>query len=826
MDLRSAGKRIDDIPVKISYRIIELFSGGLYSSPNKAFEELVSNSYDANATKVAVYVPTDRTREDAVLWVCDNGDSMDKEGLKSLWKIGESNKTGERINGDRLQIGKFGIGKLATYILTYKLTYVCKTEQGYFAVTMDYSNINESTELLVLDEIQLTEEETKGLLQPLITISGKSLIPFKLWGEGSEKSWTFTVMSNLKAKAAEIQEGRLKWILSTALPLNPNFSLFYNGTELKSSKEKTEILKTWVFGKDDTAVERSNSYTCGEYKGQPCVNLPNLQNVVGQIDLYRESLVKGKSEDWGRSNGIFLMVRGRLINLEAYLPNMTPLSHGVFNRVRILVHANDLDSYITSTRENIKESLPFDDLKKYIIRKFSEAKDYYFNLIEEEERQNLASYKIAHASSGLSRRPLLVAARKFFAGDIGNLVLTDIPTNLSEAEKTDLLTRLENNLVDETGIIKDVKWTALNPEDPIAKFDLVSGIASINLMHPFFANFIEDIKNPLPFKLFALTEILTEASLVEQGISEEDIREIIYRRDRILRELTFSDKQNAPAVAQLLRATLNDPSGLEDSVAKSFSTLGFETTPIGGNGKPDGKAVAYLEHHNSKESYSLTYDAKSTGKERIMASTAHISGVDRHRRDYQANYAVIVSIGFQGGDDPSSAVNKEAKNLKVSLIQAKDLWSLILLAGPKQLGLKHLRDLFENCHTVIETSQWIEDLKNSRVERGPIRELLDVAYELIKNDTEKPNVTAIRMILKARFEELKNITSDEIRTLIQSIKTIVPNFISFENDEISLQNTPDIIMTHLNQISSDSNIPFEFRDIFIEAFNQNKQPTS
>ena len=36
MNLLDAGKKIDDIQVKISYKIIELFSAGLYSSPNNA----------------------------------------------------------------------------------------------------------------------------------------------------------------------------------------------------------------------------------------------------------------------------------------------------------------------------------------------------------------------------------------------------------------------------------------------------------------------------------------------------------------------------------------------------------------------------------------------------------------------------------------------------------------------------------------------------------------------------------------------------------------------------------------------------------------------
>ncbi|MBW1279559.1 hypothetical protein, partial [Escherichia coli] len=83
------------------------------------------------------------------------------------------------------------------------------------------------------------------------------------------------------------------------------------------------------------------------------------------------------------------------------------------------------------------------DLKRYIQRKFTEAKEYYFNLVEREERQSLASYKIAHASSSLSRRPLLIAARKFFSNEIGNLVLTQLPEKLSTIEQQKIIERLE-----------------------------------------------------------------------------------------------------------------------------------------------------------------------------------------------------------------------------------------------------------------------------------------------------------------------------------------------------------------------------------------------
>lgn len=50
----SVGTKTDDIDVLLSYRIVELFSEGLYASPNEAVEELVANSFDAGATRVGV----------------------------------------------------------------------------------------------------------------------------------------------------------------------------------------------------------------------------------------------------------------------------------------------------------------------------------------------------------------------------------------------------------------------------------------------------------------------------------------------------------------------------------------------------------------------------------------------------------------------------------------------------------------------------------------------------------------------------------------------------------------------------------------------------
>jgi hypothetical protein len=823
-NIETAGEKIDEIPVEISFRIIELFSAGLYSSPNKAFEELVSNSYDAFANKVCVSVPSDATTPNSFIWVCDNGESMDADGLKQLWKIGSSNKLKSRNEDKRLQIGKFGIGKLATYVLARKLTYICKTKEGdYLAVTMDYSRIdkNHDSAEILLDERKLKLDEVKEILEPFLSVSGHNLLDFELWGDKAEKTWTFCIMTELTPKSAEIKLGRLKWILSTALPINPNFSLLFNGAPLLPSKIDDKALKTWVIGKDDETANKffeSNK----DLQKRPVVNFENLKNVRGEFELFEDSLVAGKSTDWGRSNGIFLMVRGRLVNMDDGLLGMDAFQHGTFNRLRVIIHADGLDDKITSTRESIQESKPLAQLRDYLKKKFNrEIKPFWEEYQKKEDNMNRASSKLFNSSGSLSRRPLLALTRKYFDGSVSSLMYTIIPDDLTEERKSEILKILEDDLTSETGIIKDVvAWEIMNPDDPIAKFDLISGKAKINLLHPFFANFSDEIKTTLPFELIALAEILTEAHLIELGVSEETTMQILKRRDQLLREFTYSDRPNAPGVAIMLRDSLADSIGLENAVYHAFNNLGYETTQIGGKGTPDGRSVARLGYkiEGVSSEYSLIYDAKSTSKERISSATAKMATSVRHRNDYKANYSCVVARDFEGADDFNSAINTEAKQQKVSLFRVKDLIKLLLVSAPKQLGLLDLEDLFKNCHTVIETSEWISKLEDKEIKKGPIKELLETVFLLQKDDTEPAELAAIRHKMKDTYPHLNDISKEEIRSLVLSLERLVPGYLSLENEIVSIQAKPDKILDSITHVTAHDIAP-EFRSAYISAFD-------
>lgn len=811
----NSGKKIDEIKVVISKRIIELFSAGLYSSPNKAFEELVCNSYDAFADKVGVYVPSDLTVPDAMIWVCDNGHSMNQNELKDLWKVGDSNKNRQReAPSHRLPIGRFGIGKLATYILANNLTYLCKKDGRYLATKMDYTLINNDGDLK-LDEIELTEDQAKQLIDPIVHQKGIFLSPFQFFGQKSERTWTLSILSNLKPKSTEIKEGRLKWVLKTALPINPSFNLYFNGSVLESSKIKTPIMKTWIIGKDDeTASKMSECDTVSE-GNRSFLNFPNLKRVYGKIELYEDSLLDGKSSELGRSHGIFLMVRGRLINLDDPLLGMDAFSHGAFNKSRIIVHADELDNNIASTREAIKESLPYSQLKNYLKKKFNnEVRKYYFENEMNKERENTLSYRLLQTPNSISKTPILNFIRRYFKGEVTNPWLIEIP-NVTEGEQKDFIFEMEENLETESIISGEPLWEYMAPDAPIAKYDIPKKILRINLMHPFIANYSDQIRTKLPIEFIATTEVLTEAHMYEIGLDEGDIQDIMRRRDRVIRELVFSDRLSAPVVVELIKSALADPTGLEESIYKAFLTLGFETNKIGGNGTPDGQAHAILGYSESdrNENYSLTYDAKSTGKTKIKSETAKLATINRHKTTYNANFALVVAVDFEGSDDPSSSISLEATQQKITVMKAKDLMRLVLLAVPKQIGLKKLRELFETCYTPLEVSAWVDSIEESNVERGPINELLQVIYTLQKNDSEPPELASVRYKLNQDIGG--NYSKNDLKDLIQSLKILVPGFINLENERVNLNQNPRLIKEALGLATN--SIPLDFQNLYIEA---------
>ena len=220
-------RHTDDIDVRISYRIIQLFSEGLYKSPTKAIEELVANSFDAGATHVHVLISPDLSASNSSIVVMDDGQSMDKKTLAEHWLIGESRKRDATFRSPRKrkQIGRFGIGKLATYVLANRLTHICKIDSKFYSASMNYRLIPSGTGGVVTDEVvklplrELTEAEAKKAVAPWTSGQSPGHKALRLFGTDAPKKWTVAILSDLKEMAGQLRLGRLKWVLATGMPI-------------------------------------------------------------------------------------------------------------------------------------------------------------------------------------------------------------------------------------------------------------------------------------------------------------------------------------------------------------------------------------------------------------------------------------------------------------------------------------------------------------------------------------------------------------------------------------------------------------------------------
>lgn len=800
--LLAGGKEVGQIPVHLSYQIIKHFSAGLYTSPYKAIEELVANSYDAWAPHVHVILPDNVSSSDATIWVIDDGESMDVSGFKELWRIGESNKrNAKRNSNERPPIGKFGIGKLATYVLAEKLTYVCKRGGKYRAITMDFSKLEEdpSRKDLLLKVRELTVAETKQALSAVLGSGGGNSDSVRLFGTDAAKTWTVAAMSNLTPMAKKLTAGRLRYILSTALPINPQFNLYYNGTKLEPRKINQPTIAEWVVGQNDKTAESLAFESVNVGKGKRGLKIPQLGLIWGEAQIFEDVLSEGKSEDWGRSHGFFVIVRGRLINLHDELFGIEALSHGAFSRFRLVIHADGLDEYLRSTRETVSaDEEGVVNLRGYLKAKFNEARAKYNTWLVDQEAEQSLSRRVSRTPRSFSRQPLVRAIRKVLDGKLGDLFLTRVPHGLSESQKTALLDSLEKSLESDE-FFKEVRFEPIGVEQGIAVFDTEERCFKVNILHPFFANYADHSRAHEAFQLLAVAEVLTEAYLLEEDLSEDQVRNILVRRDRFLRALVFSTQLAAPLVAQLLRDNRADPKGLEKAVGEGLRSLGFEVSPKGKSGEPDGLALARMgvrdESDGKDETYTVSYEAKSTTRDRVSAKDINAATVQQHMAENKADFALVVAPAFEGDGAPDMNVSKQAKKAGITLITLEDFSRLILAASTRPLGFQRLRDeFFRKCRGPQDAKKLVDKLLDEKASETPLPEILEAIWEMQRDSPDPPKFAAVRERLALRQREFKTIRAKEVQNWMDSVGRFCGDLIWISGDQVSLNAPPDRIL--------------------------------
>ena len=756
-ELASSGNTIEEIPVRISYEIIQLFSEGLYQSPHKAIEELVSNSYDANAEHVHILLPGPQNNGhqlDDPLWVIDDGHGMDKEGFNLLWRIAHSEKAGKDSSGGRAPIGQFGIGKLAAYVLARRLTHISRTNGKLLMTSMDFNRVTghqfDSSAPVPVALVEIDEDTARAHLKE---IEERDPEAWRMMFHESERreSWTAAALSDFKDLYNRLQTGRLRWVLSTGLPLVSDFSMWLNGDKVQSSKANLEPIKTIAINEE----------------------ISGIGAVEGNASIFTKRLTDGKSDQLGRSHGFFVRVRGRVINLEDELFGMAALNHAAWARFSAEVTINGLQEHLLSSREGVRDSEAIRELREVLKNTFNECRTAYDTWARRQNQELDLMQLLSDGPSTHVTDPLINSVRNTILSGTESLYI-GTPPQVDGFDATTWLETFEEQARSEP--FKDPTFRDYGPEAPALNYDPNTRNLFMNSRHPFIDKLTFGGKHRGIAKLFASSELLLECQLEENGVSRGAIANLLETRDRVLRLAAGYAASTAQEVIRRLKVAKQDHDALEIAVGTAFQALGFDYEKKGGNAPgPDGILYARLGRHGyTLADYTLVYDAKQTNEPAVAADKINLSGMELFRKQARADFGFFAAPAYQAEENEDGKLNSEINDMtdcKVSLLKVDHLIDLVWLHYKHGVTLTELRTLFQKAHTVPQVEQWLASLKSELCEEGeiPLSVLLSGLEAEKKDVYAVPNIAVVR----AKSSELTKFTPERLTARLTAMQQIL-----------------------------------------------------
>ena len=292
----------EDFVFNISLTVLNDLGRTLYRNFITIIGEVISNSWDADASNVWIYIDGDN------IIVKDDGEGMDADDFKKKFlTIGYSKrKEGGNLSKKRRPfIGRKGIGKLAVLSCSEKISIVSKTIEmdEYVGGVIDNSELDEA----ISDAM---EPQEFHLENPEASI-------FSKYAKGHKKG-TIIYFENIK----EGVRNRLEYIRQQIALyfrfslLDLNFHIYVNGKEvtlkdLEPLAEKTQFL--WIIGNySDPYIQKylSNLKETDHFS----VDDSNIQGFIASVEKPRDLKIRGSKdvEGEGEKVGIDLFVNGRM----------------------------------------------------------------------------------------------------------------------------------------------------------------------------------------------------------------------------------------------------------------------------------------------------------------------------------------------------------------------------------------------------------------------------------------------------------------------------------------------------------------------------------
>ncbi|MCY4541281.1 MAG: ATP-binding protein [Rhodobacteraceae bacterium] len=828
--LHNAGMPVDRIPVELSTRFLERFGEQLHSSLQKAFEELISNGWDAGANAVDVHVDAELRAKNAAMAVFDNGASMDLDGLRKLWQIAISPKEGRTREHGRPLVGKLGIGKLSTFALAKSLTYVCKANDGVVRrVTMNYGEIDsKSTDAnrLINDlELEVFELDDKLLANLLTTVVGGEEIfrlindpqecgwkrdsqgggqeefggePSKLDRDRSE-TWTLAVLSNLKPTGRKLKIGKLRRMLAAALPFGSEMTIRVNGERLKSPKQDAPLAKKWIVGPDleidelrvdgdesgnEPASSTSISVSSGS-KPYPYIELPGIGRVTGMVKLFDDKISVGKSEKHGASNGFRVNVLGRVVNLKDPSFGEKNLSHAAWARFRMTVRADGLNKFLATNREQFRDCPELKVFRAFLRKTFGKARTTF----DDHKRVTMPDGgDVLLKSLGLvTLNPLR---------NVVNETLRTAPAISGMFDDSGIVYRNEARLSwrEDTGAnicnaIEQARFAELDDEC-FAKFMIKDRSILVNSNHPFAVDHCSQAEREL-IRTVAMVDLLADAYALDIGMDPSQLKRLRAHRDRLMRFRTMESRRSAAAVAQVLQDAQirgKDCSLLEAAVSDAMRLLDFDVQELDQAGEPDGIANAFALPTGSPTTretpqsslYSFTFEARSSRDGSSASGNIGLDAAAERRKRHNANYALVVAPGFQEGSLADMCAQE-----KVTPMTTGDLGKLLeCTARHGTIPANKFRKVFER-YRPHEVSSWVDNLPSElEIEKKLTIDVFTKALEKLKGMA--PSSLSASLIAYVCQDKLNvfGVEDADVISLAKGLQAIVPDLVAVDGDRI------------------------------------------
>lgn len=800
-------------PVVLNHGLITLLSEQLYKSPVKAIEELVVNAFDADASlcHIALAAPADlAVDEHAFVLVFDNGAGMDAVGLADLWHIGSSPKTDPeyRKRFKRRFIGKFGIGKLASYAIAHRLTYITRKDGVVRAVTIDFHVFSQATPVAPT-EVQLPIRRVDTPSDLFNTPALRTMLAAAHVSEEllSGRSWTIAILEELKPKASEIQQGRLRWVLSTAMPLRSDFKVLLNGEDILSTKE--EFRKAVEFSIADLPEDRlanlqDKTGMAWRIDAQRLKSDSFPEGIAGSAYITDRSL-KGKSDDLHRSYGFFVRVRGRLVNLDDALFGLEPLSHEYFNSFRADIDADDLHPYLLSSREEFENAEMVRDLRAVLHQVFNEARARKMKLDqslfgkEQYQRESVRSY----IEPRLVPRP------------IADVLATDQQLNRgSEATDEWFYLRVPNGVII-GDVIQDLykgtsdpfqyTYEPLGDSKRMVHFHVKERRFALNQDHQLVRAY-QDVARRL-LEDVVTAEAMLEVYLREASISPATIGDILQRRDELLRGLAKDHSVSLSAIAADLRDSAANERDLEVSLVRCARALGFVATQVSGSGEPDGIA-RWLDYRGGRER-KITLEAKSSSDIPSLSSIDS-SGISQHMRDKRAEGCMVVAPGYPGTSEGNeSAIAKRSIHDRFSCWTAEDLARVVEQAESRHITAEDILRIVTSAFSPHDVHLAVEGLlSDPNGDRRALSRAILAEFRSLQGKAIG-SVRSVDMLLGRLVdrEEFVSLEKESVRKVLAQMAGASKGAITLSGDDVILLTSLEELERRLSSVLSVSGVP-------------------